>query len=154
MNKLIIALVAVALLLPVTPVLADDEPPGITIFGEDYTVESGTTIKGNLTVFGGDVVVEDGGAVAGTIVVWGGNAEIAGTVEGDLVVSGGDIQLGDDAWVQGDIVCSWDCSVEQAWYSARCSALSAASSRHWWLPRWRCWWPCCCLNRQPRSGRR
>lgn len=109
----IIALVAVALLLPVTPVLADDEPPGITIFGEDYTVESGTTIKGNLTVFNGDVIVEDGGTVEGTIVVWGGNAEIEGTVEGDLVISGGDIHLGDDAWVQGDIVCSWDCSIEQ-----------------------------------------
>ncbi|MBN1810607.1 MAG: polymer-forming cytoskeletal protein [Anaerolineae bacterium] len=109
----IIAGVAVALLLPVTPVLADDEPPGITIFGEDYTVESGTTIKGNLTVFDGDVIVEDGGAVAGTIVIWGGNAEIEGTVEGDLVVSGGDVYLGDDAWVQGDIVCSWDCSIEQ-----------------------------------------
>jgi hypothetical protein len=109
----IIALVAVALLLPVMPVLADDEPPGITIFGEDYTVESGTTIKGNLTVFDGDVIVEDGGTVAGTIVIWGGNAEIEGTVEGDLIVSGGDIHLGDDAWVQGDIVCSWDCGVEQ-----------------------------------------
>lgn len=109
----IIALVAVVLLLPVTPVLADDEPPGITIFGEDYTVESGTTIKGNLTVFDGDVTVEDGGAVAGTIVIWGGNAEIEGTVEGDVVVSGGDVYLGDNAWVQGDIVCSWDCSIEQ-----------------------------------------
>jgi hypothetical protein len=109
----IIALVAVALLLPVTPALADDEPPGITIFGEDYTVESGTTIKGNLTVFNGDVIVEDGGAVAGTIVIWGGNAEIQGTVEGDLVVSGGDVYLGDNAWVQGDIVCSWECSIEQ-----------------------------------------
>jgi hypothetical protein len=109
----IIALVVVVLLLPVTPVLADDEPPGITIFGEDYTVESGTTIKGNLTVFDGDVIVEDSGTVAGTIVIWGGNAEIEGTVEGDLIVSGGEIYLGEDAWVQGDIVCSWDCSVEQ-----------------------------------------
>ena len=71
----IIALVAVVLLLPVTPVLADDEPPGITIFGEDYTIESGTTIKGNLTVFDGDVTVENGGTVAGTVVIWGGNAE-------------------------------------------------------------------------------
>jgi hypothetical protein len=112
----IIASVAVALLLlPVTPVLADDEPPdnGITMFGKDYTVESGTRIKSNLTVFDGDVMVEDNSAVAGTIVVWGGNAEIEGTVEGDLVVSGGDIYLGDSSWVQGDIVCSWDCSIEQ-----------------------------------------
>jgi hypothetical protein len=109
----IVALVAVALLLPVTPVLADDEPPGITIFGEDYTVESGTTIKGNLTVFDGDVIVKDGGTVAGTIIIWGGNAEIEGIVEGDVIVSGGDVHLGDNAWVQGDVVCSWDCSIEQ-----------------------------------------
>jgi hypothetical protein len=107
--------VAVALLLTVTPVLASDEPPddGVTVFGEDYTVESGTTIEGDVTVFGGDVIVEDGGTVAGTVVVWGGDAEIEGTVEGDLVVSGGDVYLGDDAWIQGDLVCSWNCSIDQ-----------------------------------------
>jgi cytoskeletal protein CcmA (bactofilin family) len=111
----IIAWIAVALLLMVTPVLADGEPPddGVTVFGEDYTIESGTTIEGDVTVFGGDVIVEDGGIVAGTVVVWGGDAEIEGTVEGDLVVSGGNIYLGDDAWVQGDVVCSWNCSIDQ-----------------------------------------
>jgi cytoskeletal protein CcmA (bactofilin family) len=115
MKKMIVALLTVALLLPVTPALAGDEPPdgGITVFGEDYTVESGTTIEGNLTVFDGDLVVEDGGTVAGTVVVWGGDAQVEGTVEGDLVVSGGDVLLEDDAWVQGDIVCSWNCSLDQ-----------------------------------------
>lgn len=79
----------------------------------DYTVEEGETVKGDLTLFDGDATVEDGGTIEGTIIVWNGNAEIEGTVEEDLIVSGGDIYLGDDAWVQGDVVCSWNCSIEQ-----------------------------------------
>lgn len=110
-------LVTVALLLSITPALADENPPGngdITRFGEDYTVESGETVTGDVTVFGGSVIVEDGGTVEGSVVVWGGNAEIAGTVEGDVVVSGGNVYLDDDAWVMGNVVCSWDCGLEQA----------------------------------------
>jgi hypothetical protein len=110
------ALVIIALLIPATPALAGEEPPdngGITIFGEDYTIGSGETLKGDLTVFGGNAIIEAGGTVEGSVVVWGGNAEIEGTVEGDVVVSGGSIYLDEDAWVQGNVVCSWDCGLEQ-----------------------------------------
>ena len=106
----ITALLALALLLPVTPVLADD---GITIWNEDYTVEAGDTVKDDLTVFNGDLTIEAGGTVEGAVVVLNGNATIEGNIEGDLTVVGGDIYLGEDAWVAGDVVCSWNCDLDQ-----------------------------------------
>ncbi|MBN1976569.1 MAG: polymer-forming cytoskeletal protein [Anaerolineae bacterium] len=112
----ITALLALALLLPVTPALADDGPPdgdGITIWNEDYTVEAGDTVEDDLTVFNGDLTVEAGGTVEGAVVVLNGNATIEGDVEGDLTVVGGDIYLGENAWVEGDVVCSWNCDLDQ-----------------------------------------
>ena len=112
----IAVLLALALLLPVTPVLADDGPPnddGITIWNEDHTVEAGDTVKDDLTVFNGDLTVEAGGTVEGAVVVLNGNATIEGDVEGDLTVVGGDIYLGENAWVEGDVVCSWNCDLDQ-----------------------------------------
>jgi len=110
------ALLALALLLPVTPALADDGPPdsdGVTIWNEDYTVEAGETVKDDLTVFNGDLTVEAGGAIEGSVTVLNGNATIEGNVEGDVVVVGGDISLGEDALVEGDVVCSWNCDLDQ-----------------------------------------
>lgn len=110
----IVALLAAALLLPAAPVLADEGPgDGLTVWNEDYTVQEGESIDGDLVVLNGDLFVEGGGRVGGTVVVWNGNAEINGTVEGDLVVSNGDIELGDEAWVEGSVVCSWNCSLSQ-----------------------------------------
>jgi hypothetical protein len=112
----ITVLLALALLLPVTPVLADDGPPdddGITIWNEDYTVEAGDTVKDDLTVFNGDLTVEAGGTIEGAVVVLNGNATIEGKIEGDLTVVRGNIYLGENAWVEGDVVCSWNCDLDQ-----------------------------------------
>ena len=111
----LIGLLVGGLLLPVKPVLADGEPPenGVVIWNEDYTLEEGERLEGNLIVFNGDVTLEPGSTAAGSIIIWNGSAEIEGTVEGDLVVSGGDIKLGDNARVEGDVVCSWNCDIEQ-----------------------------------------
>ncbi|MFL7792833.1 MAG: polymer-forming cytoskeletal protein, partial [Anaerolineae bacterium] len=106
----ITVLLILALLLPVTSVSADD---GITIWNEDYTVEAGDTVKDDLTVFNGDLTVKAGGTVEGAVVVLNGNATIEGNVEGDLTVVGGDIYLGEDARVEGDVVCSWNCDLDQ-----------------------------------------
>lgn len=102
-------------LLPVTPVLADDGPPddGTVVWGEDYTVEEGEVLEGDLVVFNGNVTVETGGRVEGSIVVWSGNAEIDGTITGDLVVSSGNIHLGEAALIEGQVVCSWNCDLDQ-----------------------------------------
>jgi hypothetical protein len=112
----LMVLLAVGLLLPATPALAGDGPPGddgIIIWNEDYTLEEGESLDGDLVVFNGDVTLEAGSRVEGSVIVWNGSADVKGTVEGDLVVSSGDICLDDDAWVQGSVVCSWACELEQ-----------------------------------------
>ena len=105
-----------AVLLSPTPVLAQEDPPddnGIVIWNEDYTLEEGERLEGDLIVFNGDVTLEPGSRVEGSVIIWNGSAEIEGAVEGDLVVSGGDITLGDSAWVAGEVVCTWNCDIEQ-----------------------------------------
>lgn len=105
-----------ALLLPATPALADGDPPdddGVFIWNEDYTLEEGKRLDGDLIVLNGDVTLEAGSRVQGSVITWNGSAKVEGTVERDLVVSGGDIVLGDGARVAGDVVCSWNCDLEQ-----------------------------------------
>lgn len=112
----LVALLAVGLLLPATPALAGEGPPGddgIVIWNEDYTLEEGESLDGDLVVFNGDATLEAGSRVEGSVIVWNGNADVKGAIESDLVVSSGDIRLDDDAWVQGSVVCSWACELEQ-----------------------------------------
>jgi hypothetical protein len=112
----LVLLLAGGLLLPATPALADGEPPdddGVVVWNEDYTLEENESLEGDLVVFNGDVTLEAGSRVEGTIIIWNGSAEVEGTVEGDLVVSSGDITLGDTARVGGEVVCSWNCDINQ-----------------------------------------
>jgi len=112
----LIVLLAGELLLPATPALADGAPPGddgIVIWNRDYTLENNGQVDGDLVVFNGDVTLEADSYVAGSVIVWNGSAAVDGTVEEDLVVSGGDIVLGASAWVKGDLVCTWNCDLEQ-----------------------------------------
>jgi len=112
----LILLLAVGLLLPTTPALADGDPPdddGVVIWNENYTLGENERLDGDLVVFNGDATLEVGSRVAGSVVIWNGNAKVEGTVEEDLVVSGGDIYLNKSAWVEGDVVCTWNCDVEQ-----------------------------------------
>jgi hypothetical protein len=107
---------AVALLIPAMPALADDGPPGdggLTVWNKDYTVEAGETIEGDLVVINGSVTVESGGTVEGSLIVWNGNANVDGDVRGNLVVTNGDIQLEDDARIEGNVICSANCTLEQ-----------------------------------------
>ena len=113
--SLTILFIGVVLLWP-TPALAGEDPPddnGVVIWNEDYTLEEGERLEGDLIVFNGDVTLEPGSRVEGSVIIWNGSAEIDGAVGSDLVVSGGDIALGDSAWVAGEIVCSWNCDLEQ-----------------------------------------
>ncbi len=109
-------LLAAGLLLPATPALADGDPPegdGVVIWNEDYTLEEGEQLDGDLVVFNGDATLEPGSRVGGSVIVWNGSAEVEGAIENDLVVSNGDIYLGDNAEVEGDVVCSWNCDLNQ-----------------------------------------
>jgi hypothetical protein len=112
----LVTLLAVELLVPVSPARASGAPPGddgIVIWNEDYTLQEGERLEGDLIVFNGDVTLEPGSHVKGSVILWNGSAEVAGTVEDDLVVSGGDIALESSARVQGDVVCSWSCDLER-----------------------------------------
>jgi hypothetical protein len=113
----LVLLLAIGLLLPATPVLADGGSPpgddGIVVWNEDYTLEEGEQLDGNLVVFNGDVTLEVDSHTQGSVIIWNGNVEVEGSVDEDVVVSGGDIYLGDDAWVGGNVVCSWNCALEQ-----------------------------------------
>ena len=105
-------LTLILLLVPAVPAFAQGGTDGTTIMNEDYVVEDGETIEGDLVVCNGDVTVEEDGTVEGTLVVWNGDAEVNGSVEEDLVVSGGEITLGEDAYIGGNVVCSWSCDIE------------------------------------------
>ena len=111
----LVMLLIASVLLPVTPVLADDNLPddGVVIWNEDYTLGEGETLDGDLVVFNGDVTLKEGSRVRGDTVVWNGEASVQGVVEGALVVSGGDIFLGEDARVDEDVVCTWNCDIER-----------------------------------------
>lgn len=113
----IVLLLAVWLLFPITPALAGNGSPpgddGIVVWNEDYTLEEDERLDGNLIAFNGDVTLEIDSNVAGSVIIWDGSVEVEGTVDGDVVVSGGDIYLGDNAYVAGNVVCSWECDLEQ-----------------------------------------
>lgn len=102
---LALATLAVLLFLIATPVRAFEGgiPDGQVVFGEDFTLESGEVLDGDLVVFGGDVTLEEGSEVDGNVVVWGGETQVAGLVDGDLVVFGGDVTLAATAVVDGNL---------------------------------------------------
>jgi cytoskeletal protein CcmA (bactofilin family) len=95
---------------------------GKVVFGENFTLDSGETLAGDLVVFGGNVKVEKDATVKGSVVVFGGNIDLAedatihgdtamiggnmdinGIVEGDIFILGGQISLNETAIVRGDI---------------------------------------------------
>ncbi len=92
------------LFVPLSPAFADDGRGGQVIFGQDYTLESGQTLDGDLVVFGGNVDLKEDSLVNGSVVVWGGNVTVAGKVERDVAVFGGNVRLHDKAVVDGDVV--------------------------------------------------
>ncbi len=112
----LIALAGLFMTLPATSARAQGGQPGddgVVIWNEDYTLAEDQHLEGDLIVFNGNATLEPGSVVEGSVVVWNGNADVEGTIEKDVVVSSGDIRLGANAWVQGDVVCSWNCDLEQ-----------------------------------------
>ena len=60
------------------------------------------------------MTLEPGSRVAGDVIAWNGSAYVDALIEGSLVASNGSIQLDQNAHVRGDVVCSWNCDIEQA----------------------------------------
>ncbi|MFW5714253.1 MAG: DNA-directed RNA polymerase subunit alpha C-terminal domain-containing protein [Brevefilum sp.] len=75
-----------------------------TVFGSNYTLESGRILDGNFTVIGGVVDIEKDAAVNGDMFVLGGLVSIDGTVRGNLTVVGGTVTLEDNAVIEGDLI--------------------------------------------------
>lgn len=94
------------LLLPTSTAQAQGPNPdgGRVIFGDNFTLESGSTYSGDLVVFGGNVTIEDEAKLQGNLVIFGGTASSNGDVQGDVVIIGGQVNLDENAVVSGDVV--------------------------------------------------
>ena len=107
--KLFTLMLLLALMvLPTSAVHADGFTTGLldgrVIFGDNFTLESGDTLTGDLVVFGGNVKVEEDATIRGDAVVIGGNVTLDGIVEGSLVIIGGSTNMGETSVVEGDLV--------------------------------------------------
>jgi len=95
-------------MMPASAVYADGLTTGLldgrVIFGDNFTLESGETLTGDLVVFGGNVKVEEDATIRGDAVVIGGNVTLDGIVEGSLVIIGGSTNMGETSVVEGDLV--------------------------------------------------
>jgi len=104
----ICALLLALLMLPASAVsargLSGSLLDGRVIFGDNFTLESGDTLTGDLVVFGGNVMVEEDAVIRGDMVVIGGNVTLNGTVSGSTVSIGGSTSMSETAVVKGDLV--------------------------------------------------
>ena len=77
---------------------------GRVIFCDNFTLESGDTLTGDLVVLGGNVTIEEDATIEGDTVVVGGNVSLDGMVRGDVVIIGGSTSMGETSLVKGDLV--------------------------------------------------
>jgi hypothetical protein len=121
-TKLITLFLLLALLfLPTRNAYAQGPGGDVIRFGEDYTLESGETLRGSLVVIGGNVAIEKDATVTrdvvliggnitidgdtdGSVVIIGGNLTISGKIGRDVVVIGGQVLLTETSVVKGDVV--------------------------------------------------
>jgi hypothetical protein len=98
----LLAVILLALALPFS-VSAAPQENGKTVFGENYTLESGKILDGDLNVIGGVVEIENNAVVNGNVFILGGVVDIDGTVQGDLSVIGGTVSLEENAVIEGNL---------------------------------------------------
>jgi hypothetical protein len=91
-----------ALVLPGSAFAAEGAE-GRIIIGDNFTLESGEILDGDLLVIGGNVTLEEDSLVEGDVFVVGGNVRVHGVVDGDLGVVGGQVTLEDESVIQGDV---------------------------------------------------
>lgn len=96
--------ILVLVLLPTQNVHASGLLDGRVVFGDNFILESGETLTGDLVVIGGSAVVEEDATVRGDLVVVGGSLTLDGTVEGSSAIIGGLAVLGETAVIEGDLV--------------------------------------------------
>jgi hypothetical protein len=97
-------LLIVVLVIPATPVVAQDGEGDIVVWGDNYTLRSGQTLRGNLLVYAGNVVLEEGSTVQRDVTLFGGDLDAAGQIDGDVTVWGGNVSIRSSAVVRGQVV--------------------------------------------------
>ena len=112
LKLLTLMLLLALLLLPTSAVYARGSSSGLldgrVIFGDNFTLESGDTLTGDLVVFGGNVEIDEEATVQGDMVVIGGNVTLDGTVSGSTVIVGGSTSMSETAVVQRRSgYCGW-----------------------------------------------
>lgn len=76
---------------------------GKVLFGENFTLKSGGTYRGDVVIFGGNLFLEKDSLLEGDAAIFGGWAEIAGTLEGELAVFGGNVRVKRTGRIKGDV---------------------------------------------------
>ena len=97
-------LLVVLFAVPATPVLADDPEGDVVIWGDNYTLRSGQTIRGDLLVYAGNVKLEEGSKASRDVTLFGGDLDVAGQIDGDVTVWGGNITIRSSAVIRGQVV--------------------------------------------------
>ncbi len=97
--SIVIAVLALAMF-PATALAA---PLNAVVVGNNYTLQSGQTLKEDLFVVGGNVDLMSGSTVDGSIYIIGGNITAAGTVNGNMIVLGGTVSLTDTFILNGNL---------------------------------------------------
>lgn len=95
--------VMVALIIPSPVFAAGGIQDGRVVLGDNFVLQSGETLTGDLLVLGGNVTLEIDSTVIGDILVVGGNVDCEGVVQGDISLLGGNIELFVDSETFGDI---------------------------------------------------
>jgi len=130
-------LVVVTMGMAAAPAFASDgQPPGQVVFGQDFTLQNGQTMEGDLIVFGGDVRIEADSRVEGSVVALGGDVEIAGTVKKDVVAMGGDVLLRETARIYGGLMALGGTVEREAGAQVRGQQVVNPPQWSWWRWGW------------------
>ncbi|MAU02177.1 MAG: hypothetical protein CL608_33995 [Anaerolineaceae bacterium] len=70
----------------------------------DKVVKADDVVRNDIVLFDEDFTLEDGGRVTGDIIIFNGDAHIAGTVNGDVVLFNGNLTTADTASLSGECV--------------------------------------------------
>lgn len=98
---LVVFVVVAAVIVPAA--FAQDTVGDRVVMGENYTLESGQTLDGNLAVLGGNATLEQDTLVTGDVTLAGGNMIVSGRVGGNLTMMGGSLTLNDTAVIEGNL---------------------------------------------------
>lgn len=108
-RALLIALLLIVMSMMVPTIVLASSPivpfgdNGVVQIGQDWTLQSGEHLNGDVLVIDANATIEQGAILEGDMAVISGNAVIAGKVKGNISVVNGDVILQDGSRVIGDV---------------------------------------------------